>query len=141
MTVIGGEGTRSRRPVVRNTASPGQARTVSAASRMPATVSQDGSACQAGGRSTSRGTPASMAASAAFAVMIVGERVRRVDEVGDAFFAQEGGQAVRAAEPSGAHRAVGKARLRLRPAREDSTSVPAARRRRPVPAPRRYRRG
>ena len=40
-----------------------------------------------------------------------GERVGRVDQVGDGLFAQEGGQAVRAAEAARVHLAVGKARL------------------------------
>ena len=60
---------RSRRPVVRNTDSPGQGRTAAAAPRMSGTRSQEGAAAHSGRRRTSSGTPARAVACAAWAVI------------------------------------------------------------------------
>ncbi len=65
-----------------------------------------------------------MAASAAFAVMTPANGCVASMRWVMRFFAQEGGQAVRAAEPSGVHRAVGKARL-AGPARQRGQHVRA----------------
>ena len=117
---------RSRRPVVRKTLSPGQARTVSAAARMSATLSHSGSASQPGRRRTSSGTPASAAARAAFAVIAPANGW--VASITRVIPSARRNAASPSTPPNPPTRTgpSGRRGWRTRPASEETTSVPAA---------------
>ena len=112
--------------MVRNTDSPGQARTAAAAAAMSGTVCQDGSAGHGGRRSTSSGRPAWAAASAAFALIAAANGWVASTMPVIASVRRYPASPVAPPNPPMRTSPAGSRGWRTRPASDETTSTPAA---------------